>query len=152
MFYGKEVMSATTQTAPEPIPRPSGSPTNFTQAMELYRTNYIDYRATGKAEYKIAYENAEKWIQQYLNTMRTGIANDAAGIQKFVQDYQDANPELVELQRKFQVIRETGPKLQDQYSTVRRLNTERPEVDYTSYYIRGGLIVAVLGLVFVLSR
>jgi hypothetical protein len=120
--------------------------------MELYRINYIDYRATGRAEYKIAYENAEKWIQRYLDSMRTGIARDAANVQSFVQEYQTANPELVELQRKFQVIRETGPKLQDQYSTVRRLNTERPEMDYTSYYIRGGLIVAALGLVFVLSR
>lgn len=145
-------MSAVTQNAPDPIPRPSGSPTNFTQAMELYRANYIDYRATGRAEYKIAYENAEKWIQQYLSTMRTGIANDAANVQAFIQEYQTANPELVELQRKFQVIRETGPKLQDQYSTLRRVNTERPEVEYTSYYVRGALIVAALGLVFVLSR
>ena len=145
-------MSAVSVNAPDPIPRPAGSPTNFTQAMELYRINYIDYRATGRAEYKIAYENAEKWIQRYLDSMRTGIARDAANVQSFVQEYQTANPELVELQRKFQVIRETGPKLQDQYSTVRRLNTERPEMDYTSYYIRGGLIVAALGLVFVLSR
>ncbi len=152
MFYGKEVMSAVQRNAPEPIPRPAEGPADFTQALEIFRDNYTKYRITGETKYKTQYASAEAWLNNYLESMRTGIDNKATQIQTFVTDYQNANPELVELQRKFKVIREDGPKLEDKYSTVRRINAEIPQTSYTEHYVKAGLIVVVVGLIVALSR
>lgn len=148
MFYGKEVMSA----AEQPVPRPAETSMDFTQALAIFRDNYTKYRVTGESTYKAQYMAAETWINRYLASMQTGLDAKAAEIRKFVADYQTANPELVDLQRKFRVIREEGPRLQDTYSTVRRMNTEIPEIDYTEYYVKAGLVVTIVGLIVVLSR
>jgi len=128
------------------------APTDFVQALDLYKTNYVQYRATGNAAYKVAYENADRWITQYLESLNQEISNDTTRINTFLQEYSNANPELAELQAKFQTIRTEGPALQDKYTTVRRVQSEVPSVDMTTHYVKVGLIVALVGLIAVFSR
>lgn len=139
MFYGKEVMS-------------TGVPASFQQALDIYKRAYVQYRATGNAAHKLAYETADRWITTYLAGLNQDIANDSARITAFLREYETANPDLTELQARFQTIRTQGPELQDQYATVKRVQKETPDVDTTSYYIKGGLVVALVGLAGVLSR
>ena len=146
MFYGKEVMSTV------PVPSNSQSPTDFGQALEIYKTNYIQYRTTGRPEYKLAYEGAESWVSQYLQSMSREIESGAISVNKFIEDNAKANPELTELQSRFRTIRKEGPAIQDKYATVRRVNNEVPDIDYTEYYVKAGLIVGFVGMIALFAR
>ena len=146
MFYGKEVMST------PPIPSSSQSPTDFSQALEIFKTNYVQYRASGRPEYKIAYENANAYITSYLQSMQTEIENDRKYVNRFVAEYSNANPELTQLQSQFRTIRKEGPAVQDKYATIRRVNNEVPEINYTEYYVKAGLIVGFVGMIALFAR
>lgn len=131
---------------------PTSTPGEFQQALELYKTGYVQYRTTGNIAYKTQYEAADNYIKSTLASLDQTISNDAARITKFLGEYATANPDLMELQSKFQTIRKEGPALQDKYTTVRRVQHEVPPVDTTAYYVKAGLIVALMGLVVVFSR
>jgi hypothetical protein len=66
-----------------------------------------------------------------------------------MDDYETANPDLLEMQAKLKEIREKGPTLQDAYETEKQADEEEP-IDFTMYYVKAGLavgIAAVVGLV-----
>ncbi len=130
----------------------SGQPTTFEHALELYKTNYTQYRTTGKVAYKVQYEAAESYIKEYLASLNQTISNDATRITTFLSEYANANPEMTALQSKFATIRKEGPALQDKYATVRRAQTETPPADHTGRYVKAGLVVAVVGLVALFAR
>jgi hypothetical protein len=129
----------------------TSSPASFSQAVELYKTNYIQYRTTGRSEYKIAYESAERWIESYLNKMNDSIDTNAAAITKFVNEYSNANPELGDLQKRLSTIRKEGPALENTYTTIKRVNREQPEIDNTDLYAKAGIAAGLLGVVIVMS-
>jgi hypothetical protein len=125
---------------------------DFAHALELYRVNYLQYKTTGRSEYKIAYENAESWIQAYLTSVSDRIATGRAFVNTFLQNYSTANPDLDKLKRRFTEIRKVGPKVEDEYSTVKRINAAAETTpDTSSYYIKGGVLVGLIGAIFVLS-
>ncbi len=130
------------------------APTDFGQAVELYRKNYIEYRATGKSEYKIAYENAERWIQLYLESIAKQIGSGATYINQFVTNYQSSNPDLATLQSQFRSIRKQGPALEDQYVTIKRIGSDNqspePE-DWTAHYVKGVIAVGLLGVIALMA-
>jgi hypothetical protein len=147
LFYGKEVMSAAPVSSSN-----VATPDSFQQALEIYKTSYVQYRATGNAAYKKQYEDADQYIQGSLASLNQQISNDATRITNFLSEYATANPELAALQSKFQTIRKEGPAVQDKYATIRRVQSETPPVDMTTQYVKVGLIVALMGLVVVFSR
>jgi len=126
---------------------------DFAHALELYRVNYLQYKTTGRSEYKIAYENAETWIQTYLTSVSDRITTGRAFVNTFLQNYSTANPDLDKLKRRFTEIRKVGPEVEDEYTTVKRINDAAAEtsVETTSYYIKGGVLMALVGAIFVLS-
>ena len=126
-------------------PTPSVEPITFYNAVNLYKQNYLDYKLTGRAEYKTAYENAQTWITNYLNQLNTRIDEDKEYVNKFVSEYANTNPELSALQEQMKTIRTEGPKLQDRYETEKKMREEAPE-DFTPYYIKGGVILGVIGI------
>ena len=134
------------------IENPLPQSTDFTQAMNIYKTNYVMYRTTGNSAYKTAYENAERWIQAYLAEQNQKITTSAQTINQFVQDYTTANPDLVNLKNQFTSIRTEGPKLEDKYIQIKRVKEEASgEIDNTSYYIKGGIVAGLLGIVVAMS-
>ena len=126
-------------------PTPSVEPMTFYNAVNLYKKNYLDYKLTGRAEFKTAYENAQAWITTYLSQLDKRITEDKEFVSKFVTEYQNTNPELSALQQQMQTIRTEGPKLQDRYQTEQKMREAAPE-DYTSYYVKGGVILAAIGI------
>lgn len=123
----------------------------FAQAINAYQTNYVQYRTTGRTEYKVAYENAQKWIETYLRQMNGTITADAQKISKFVDEYTNTNPELNQLQKRFATIRKEGPAAQDAYATIKRVNDEQPILDNTDLYVKAGIAAGLLGIVIVMS-
>lgn len=124
--------------------------------MELYRTNYVNYLTakdeTMKSAYKIAYTNAENWIQAYLSETQKNITTKGKDIDSFVQEYSTANPDMVKLQSDFKQIRTQGPKLEDQYVQIKRVNEEPiAKLDPYSYYMKGGIVLGLLGIIAVVS-
>jgi hypothetical protein len=126
-------------------------PASFSQAVELYKTNYVQYRTTGRAEYKLAYETAQRWIESYLRSIDASIATNAAAISKFVDEYSTASPELGDLQKRLSTIRKEGPALENTYQTIKRVNSEQPEIDNTDLYAKAGIAAGLLGVVIVMS-
>lgn len=125
---------------------------DFNQALELYRTNLLQYRLTGKSEYKIAYENAERWIQLHLEEINRQITSGKTFVNRFLQDYSTANPDLVTLKTRFRQIRSEGPRTQDEYAAIRRINEQNEvPVDMTSQYVKAGVLIALVGAVIVLN-
>lgn len=126
----------------------------FNQALELYRTNLVQYRVTGRTEYKTAYESAERWIEIYLNGINQQITDGKTFVDGFLQNYSTANPDMDKLRTRFQQIRSEGPKTQDAYMAIRRINenkeTEIP-VESTSYYVKGGILLGLVGAIALLS-
>jgi hypothetical protein len=127
------------------------SPELFSRVVEIYKSSYVEYRTTGRPEHKMAYENAERFIQSYLNKMDASIASNAQAISKFVDESSTASPELNDIQKQFSTIRKEGPALENTYQTIKRVNSEQPEIDNTDLYAKAGIAAGLLGVVIVMS-
>jgi succinate dehydrogenase/fumarate reductase flavoprotein subunit len=125
---------------------------DFLHALELYRTNLVQYRVTGRTEYKTAYENAESWINTYLNGITDQITDGKTFVDGFLQNYSTANPDMDKLKTRFAQIRKEGPEAQDTYMTIRRINEQGDvPIDMTAHYVKAGVLVALIGAIAVLS-
>jgi hypothetical protein len=124
---------------------------DFETVLSRYQQNLTDYKVTGNAGLKPVVDVDKTWLDSYVESLNQKSQQQQAFIQKFMADYQNTNPELVEMQNKLKEIRAKGPVLQDAYETEQQAkNEEVEEVDFTPYYVKAGLIVgiaAVVGLV-----
>jgi flagellar biosynthesis chaperone FliJ len=124
---------------------------DFETVLARYQQNLTDYKVTGNAGLKPVVDVDKTWLDSYVESLNQKSQQQQAFIQKFMADYQNTNPELVEMQNKLKEIRAKGPVLQDAYETEQQAkNEEVEEVDFTPYYVKAGLIVgiaAVVGLV-----
>lgn len=122
---------------------------NFRSALEVYRTNYLEYKLTGQAAYKEAYESAQAIIEEYLQNLQKRVNEDASYVDTFVKEYANANQTLMELRDKSQQIQKEGPLLQNQYVVQKRLTDSNPTTDYSQYYVKAGMVVAALGIAYI---
>jgi hypothetical protein len=124
----------------------------FAQVLEAYRTNYLEYKVTGNAANKTAYENAQIWLTQYLGSLNKQVQDSASYINGFVSDYARANPEIQKYTKDLANVRKEGPKLQDKYETSRLLDQEKEITpDWTAYYVKAVITAGLVGVVAVLS-
>jgi hypothetical protein len=142
-------MNARQSIAPAPQPQrmePAFSqPSSFDAAVQAYQTNYTEYKLTGNAAFKIAYENAQTWIETHLARLREQSEKNNQVVGTFVQQYEKTNPELVGLQKEMKSIRTEGPRLEDKYETEKRIYEQAPP-DMTSVYVKGVIAAALLGI------
>ncbi len=120
----------------------------FERILARYRQAMIEYKTTGNSTFKMQSETDRKWLDEYTQWLQSQADSQTQNIQKFIADYQRSNPDLMRLQDQIRKVREEGPKLQNQLETNREAVREEP-VDFTQYYIKGGLIAGVLGLIAV---
>jgi hypothetical protein len=138
------------QVVETPPPVSIQTPTDFGQATELYKQNYVQYKTTGRAEYKTAYETAQSWIERYLQSMETQIANGRQSITSFVNKNAGAGTTLGQLGDKMKTIKKEGPASQDAYLTIKGINKEIPE-DNSDLYVKGGIAAALIGVAGIMS-
>jgi len=126
----------------------SGIPRQLETALDNYRVYYTEFKVTGNNWYKIAYENALSSANQIItNSMNVNQSNDQY-IQKFLSDYQEANPEIVNLHNESKKIREEGPKLQDELARSKQIHQKAAvEVNESALYVKAGIVVALLVVV-----
>ena len=134
----------------QPISRPQDqvSSNEFERILSRYRQAMIEYKTTGNSTFKMQTETDKKWLDDYISWLQKQADSQTQNIQTFIAEYQSSNPDLVKLQGQIRKVREEGPKLQDQLETNREAVREEP-IDLTQYYIKGGLIAGVLGLIAV---
>jgi hypothetical protein len=122
---------------------------DFETVLTRYQQNLTDYKVTGNAALKPVVDTDKSWLDNYIASLDRQSQQQQTFIQKFMDDYETANPDLLEMQAKLKEIREKGPTLQDAYETEKQADEEEP-IDFTMYYVKAGLavgIAAVVGLV-----
>ena len=126
----------------------TGIPINLTKALEGYKANYSAYKVTGDAAYKTAYERSLAYANQLISeSMNVNQSNDQY-IQNFLSDYQQANPEIVNLHNESKKIREEGPKLQNELARSKQIHQKAAvEVNESALYVKAGIVVALLVVV-----
>lgn len=115
---------------------------DFDTVLDRYQQNLTDYKVTGNTGLKPVVDADKTWLDSYIATLDQQSRQQQGYIQQFMTDYQNTNPDLVEMQAKLKEIREKGPMLQDAYETEKQADEEEP-MDYTPYYVKAGLIVGV---------
>jgi flagellar biosynthesis chaperone FliJ len=123
---------------------------DFETVLTRYQQNLTDYKVTGNAGLKPVVDMDKTWLDSYVESLNKRSEQQQASIQKFMKDYQNTNPELVEMQGKMKEIREKGPVLQDLYETEKQAEEQEP-IDFTPYYVKAGLIVGVGAVVWLVG-
>ena len=123
---------------------------DFETVLTRYQQNLTDYKVTGNAGLKPVVDMDKTWLDSYVESLNKRSEQQQASIQTFMKDYQNTNPELVEMQGKMKEIREKGPVLQDLYETEKQAEEQEP-IDFTPYYVKAGLIVGVGAVVWLVG-
>ena len=115
---------------------------DFDTVLARYQQNLTDYKATGNAGLLSVVNMDKTWLDSYVASLEQQSQQQQNFIQRFMTEYQNTNPDLIEMQGKLKEIREKGPTLQDAYETEQQAKEEEP-IDYTPYYVKAGLIVGI---------
>lgn len=129
-------------------PRDQANLYMFEEILHRYSRAMLEYKTTGNSSFKMQADVDKKWLDSYIRWMQSRSEIQNRRIQEFLAEYQSTNPDLMKLQGQLRSVREQGPKLQNDLDTVREATKEEP-FDFTPYYIKGGLIAGVLGLIAV---
>ncbi len=123
---------------------------DFETVLNRYRANLVEYKLTGNSAFKALLETDRAWLDSYIQIMRNQTQEQQNYIQNFVTQYQNTNPELVEMQERIQNVRKEGPMLDDTYQTELEAQAQEP-LDFSPYYVKAGLIAGVFGLLVAMS-
>ena len=126
----------------------TGIPSELQSALDGYKTNYAAFKVSGDTAHKTAYENALASANQIIRQSMTVNESNDQYIQRFLSDYEQANPEIIDLQNESKKIREQGPKLQDELARSKQINQRAAiEVNESGLYVKAGIVVALLVVV-----
>jgi hypothetical protein len=122
------------------------------EAARQYKDNYVQYKLTGNQAYKVAYENAEAWIRDYVANKEKQTKEQGSTVDAFVQKYAQRNPDITKLGGDLKAVRKEGPRLQDRYATEQKINQDSEEqIDMTPLYVKAGVGSAILGVLITLT-
>jgi chromosome segregation ATPase len=126
--------------------------TEFNRTLDLYKKNLVEYKVSGNAAFKVAADNAKKWLDDSLKSMEEQAEKNKKEIEDFVKNYDKSDAELASLKKDMRAIREKGPELQAIYETEHESRKEEEAiVDYSQYYIKGAVLMGVGVLAVVAS-
>jgi hypothetical protein len=126
----------------------SSSTTDINTLLTRMRDNLLEYKMTGKSEYKQVYEGTKAWMDNYIANLNTYLAKESDSISSEVTSYRNANAEMAQIQSDFQDVSKKGPELENSYLTIKQQMDEVPRPDSTSLYVKGGIAAGLaLGIV-----
>ena len=130
------------------VPTSSTSTVSIPRLLEQMRDNLLEYKMTGKSQYKASYDGIKSWLDRYIANVTLQLTREADSITQDVSTYQSANPQMAKLQSDFKRVVTEGPKAEDTYQTIRRQMGQAPPPDTTNLYVKGGIAIGlVLGAV-----
>jgi hypothetical protein len=138
--------SASTSTQDAAPPSTVTVTPEFQQLLDVFRTQYLEYKMNGTPASRAAYEAAQASIEQQLTSLQTQVDTTATDIQTFVDDYVDANPELISLQSQLKTIQRESPGLENRLETEKRASDEVSAIDVSLYYSRGFIVLSALAI------
>jgi uncharacterized membrane-anchored protein YhcB (DUF1043 family) len=124
--------------------------TEFDMVLNQFKSNMLEYKVTGQAVFKQQADRAEKWLNDYINTLNASIQRDATFIDTFAKNYAKTNPDLVKYKQEIANARQKGPELQDVYEGEKESQDEAP-IDETQYYTKAAVVGGILALGAVVS-
>ena len=122
---------------------------DYQTLIDVYTTNYKSYIKNQDVGSKAAAEAAQAHIEATLDAMREQINQNQFYIQTFLDDYQNANPELDDLHKKAQKLKDEGPKIADQLATSSQDPPSR--VDYGAMTVRLIVLAIILGVALTIN-
>jgi hypothetical protein len=115
----------------------------FQTLIDTYSSSYYSYRRNGDMANKAVSEQAQSQIQTNLDSMREQINQNQMYIQTFLDEYQNANPELAALHLKSQKLQQDGPLISNQLITSSQ-DISRP-VDVSGITTRIVVLFLIIG-------
>lgn len=122
----------------------------FDNVVNQYKQALLNYKVTGRSEFKTQAVRSETWIKDYLNSLSRQIQSDAAYIDRFVKTYERTNPDIVKYTREIRDARTKGPELQDVYEGEQEVR-KVPPMDETPFYVKAAVIGGILAIGAVVS-
>ena len=126
------------------LPTSSTTAASIPNLLEQMRANLLEYKMTGRSEYKSVYDGTKAWIDQYISSQTMQLNREADQITSDVTTYQTANADMTQTQTDFQRVKTEGPKLEDSYLTIKKQMDQVPGADSTGLYIKGGIAVGLI--------
>ena len=145
---------ATFLTAPTPEGQEQAAKINavsrdFQVLLDTYSANYYSFRKNGISANKELADRSVSQIEDNLNAMRAQIQENQGYIQTFLDEYQNANPELDRLHQKSQQMQVQGPQIADKLVTSAQ-ELSRP-IDFIGIMVRVVILMLLLGAAFAIS-
>jgi hypothetical protein len=136
-----------------PLPTSSTSAVSIPNLLANMRDNLLEYKMTGDARYKTAYEGTKSWMDQYISTLNLKLTRESDAITDEVTRYRTANAEMTKTQADFQRVKTEGPKVENTYFTIKKQMDQIPVFDgstdaYIKVGIAGGLAIVAGVLLF----
>jgi hypothetical protein len=126
------------------LPTSSTTAASIPNLLEQMRANLLEYKMTGRSEYKSVYDGTKSWLDQYISSQTMQLNREADQITSDVTTYQTANADMTQTQTDFQRVKTEGPKLEDSYLTIKKQMDQVPGADSTGLYIKGGIAVGLI--------
>jgi hypothetical protein len=123
----------------------SSTEMSIPSALEQMRDMLLEYKVTGKSEYKSAYEGTKAWLDRYIADLNVQLTRESDAISAEVTAYQSANPDMTQTQAEFQRVVKEGPELENRYLTLKKQMDQTTTPDTTGLYVKG-VIAAGLAL------
>jgi hypothetical protein len=137
-------MGLTPTAATTPISNRPAASMSVPQVLEQMRDNLLEYKMTGKSEYKSVYEGTKAWLDQYIANLSTQLNLESDAITSEVDTYRSANTEMAQVQSDFQRVKTDGPALENTYLTLKKQMDQVPGPDTTGLYVKGGIAVGLI--------
>jgi hypothetical protein len=123
----------------------------FNTLVRSYHDNYLEYRTTGKQSYQTAYQSA----QQGIDTILKSLNDEVEAQKKEVSDFYKSGVEarLKDLQHENIVLQHGLSDERDQITAANMRASAiqvTPIQPLTGYYIAGGVLAGVIGLLMFL--
>jgi len=121
------------------------------EILEKYKYNLLNYKLSGRSEYKQGVTTYKTWLDTYIQSLSDTITKNDSIISTMVNEYRNANPEIVKMQETVKDIRKQGPELEDEISAIHERNTSETEIDWTPFYSKLVVIGALIGVAAVVT-
>ena len=133
-----------------PPPTPSGNVSVY-RVLDQMKSALLNYKMSGDARYKTSYDGLKTWMDQYVSSVNTQLAQEANSITQEVNQYKSANTEIGRIQTDFRRVQREGPEVENAYLTLKKQMDYVPETDQTSFYVKVGIAVGLVLGAIVLS-